>query len=224
MGTGAPTAMITATVMTDKLHILAQWFSPAFPVGAFAWSHGLEWAITVGEIHDGASLQAWLEVLLGQGSGRNEAIFLSLAYRADDPAPVAELARAYAFGAVRLAESEALGAAFVEAVNTLHGLALRPMPYPVAVGVAAHLCALPLKETLRYALHAFIANLVGVAVRFVPLGQSEGQKVLTALFALIDQVAEEALEADEAALGGSAIRADLAALQHETLTTRIFRS
>ncbi len=220
MATGALMAM----PMSEHLHVLAQWFSPAFPVGAFAWSHGLEWAISAGDIRDAESLRDWLEVLLSHGSGRNEAILLSLAYRAEDPAPVAELARAFAFGAERLAESEAQGTAFVAAINALYDSDLPPMPYPVAVGAAARMRALPLEETLRYGLHAFAANLVGAAVRFVPLGQSEGQQVLAALFSVIDALAEEALGADEAALGGAAIRADLAALHHETLTTRIFRS
>ena len=224
MGTGARMATITGTAMTDPLHILAQWFSPAFPVSAYAWSHGLEWAISAGDITDAVTLQAWLEAILRHGSGRNDAILMKLAFDAPDPEPIAELARAFAFGRERLAETEAQGAAFTDAVNALYGLALPQMPYPVAIGTAARALDLPLRPTIRYALHAFTANLTGAAMRFMPMGQSDGQRVLADLFALIDTVAEEARGADEADLGGSAIRADLAALQHETLPTRIFRS
>ncbi len=228
MAMAAPMGMITVstgTAMTpDPLHVFAQWFSPAFPVGAFAWSHGLEWAISAGDVTSAAALEHWLRDLLRFGSGRNEAILLKLAHEAPDPAPVAELARAFAFGAERLAETETQGAAFVQAVNGLHRLDLAPMPYPVAVGAAARAMGLPLAATLRHALHGFTANLVGAAMRFMPLGQAEGQGVLAALFPTIDQVAGAALEADERALGGSAIRADLASLCHETMTTRIFRS
>ncbi len=225
MGTITGSTVSTGTAMnTNPLHVFAQWFSPAFPVGAFAWSHGLEWAISQGEIRDKATLESWLEVLLREGAGRNDAIFLKLAYEARDPAPVAELARAFAFGGERLAETEAQGRAFVETVNALYGWDMVSMPLPVALGQAARRKHLPIDATLRYFLHAFSANLISAAVRFMPMGQGDGQAVLTALFAVMDDVAQAARRADEAALGGSAIRADLAALQHETLTTRIYRS
>ncbi len=228
MGMGARTDMImgmtTGIPMADRLHLLAQWFSPAFPLGAFAWSHGLEAAIACGEIGDADSLRDWLETLLVQGSGRNDAILIKLAHEAADPAPVAELARAFAFGAERLAETEAQGRAFTATVNALYGWEMAPLPLPVALGQAGRRMEVAPEPLLRHALHAFTANLVSAAVRFMPLGQSDGQAVLAGLFAVIDRVVREALTASAGDLGGAAIRADLAALQHETMTTRIFRS
>src|SRR5262245_14292685 len=58
------------------------WLSPAFPTGSYSYSHGIEWAVEAGQIHDRKSLVDWLESDLRYGSGRNEAIFFSLAWRA----------------------------------------------------------------------------------------------------------------------------------------------
>jgi urease accessory protein len=58
------------------------WLSPAFPVGAFAYSHGLEWAYEAGDVTDAASLQAWLTDLLEHGAARNDGILFAEAYRA----------------------------------------------------------------------------------------------------------------------------------------------
>ncbi len=229
MTTGIITGTVTGTAMTmtDPLHVFAQWFSPAFPLGAFAWSHGLEWAIEAGEVGDGEALAAWLEDLLRHGSGRADAVLLSLALRAPGAGALAELdelACALAFGAARRAETREQGAAFVRMVNALYGWQMAPMALPVAVGAAAARLGLPGEATLRHALHAFAANLVSAAVRLVPLGQSDGQRVLAGLFPVIDHVARHALTADEDDLATSALRADLAALRQETMTTRIFRS
>ena len=90
MITSTGTAIRTATTMiTDapKLLRLQSWFSPAFPIGAFSYSHGLEWAVEEGSVTDRASLLAWLEADLRHGSGRAEAMFLAQAWRAAQAAP-----------------------------------------------------------------------------------------------------------------------------------------
>ncbi len=221
MGMGAPmgTAMDSAA-----LHKLTQWLSPTYPVGAFSYSHGLEWAISAGDIADAATLEAWLRDILTLGSGRNDAILLAHAYRTDSPAEIAELATALNPSAERLLETEAQGAAFAKTTRAIWPDDLPDMPYPVAVGTAARQHGLPLAETLSLYLHAFAANLVSAAVRFLPLGQTEGQAVLCALFPTIDTIATEALTATLDDLGGCAFRADMASMHHETLKTRIFRS
>src|SRR5262245_31376827 len=78
-----------STIMNDDdsapslLALLRQqsWLSPTFPTGAYSYSHGLEWAIEAGDVHDRESLVDWLEADLCHGSGRNEAIFFSQAWR-----------------------------------------------------------------------------------------------------------------------------------------------
>jgi len=209
------------------LHKLTQWLSPAYPVGAFSYSHGLEWVISEGGVSDAASLKAWLLDVLTQGSGRNDAILLAHAYRADTPAAladIAELAAALCPSAERLLETTAQGAAFAKTTRAIWQADLPDMPYPVAVGAAARQHSLPLEDTTLLYLHAFAANLVSAAVRFVPLGQTDGQKVLSELFETIDTTTTHAQFATLDDLGGCAFRADMASMHHETQTTRIFRS
>ncbi len=204
--------------ITD-LHKLLQWFSPGYPVGAFAYSHGLEAVISEGGITDAAGLKHWLRDILRHGAGRNDAIFLVAAYRGVKD--VRELSLAYNPSAERRLETTAQGAAFWRLTQGGHE---KGLTYPVAVGYAAKAQGLPLPETVAAYLHGFCANLVSAAVRFVPLGQTEGQAVLAGLFATIDVVCEAALEASLEDLGGYAFRADMASMQHETLKTRIFRT
>src|SRR5262249_2354828 len=74
---------------------LQNWLSPAFPIGSYSYSHGLEWAVEAGQVHDRKSLVDWLEADLCYGSGRNEAIFFHAAWRGavnDDRATLFELA------------------------------------------------------------------------------------------------------------------------------------
>ncbi len=206
---------------------LTQWLSPGYPVGAFSYSHGLEWVISQGEISTPAQLRGWLTDILTHGAGRNDAIFLAHAYRADTPAAlaeVAELAVAFSPSKERVLETTAQGAAFAKVTRAVWPADLPDMPYPVAVGAAARQHDLPLADTAALYLHAFVANLVSAAVRFMPLGQTDGQAVLSSMAGLIDQTAEAALGASLDDLGGCALRADMASMLHETLPTRIFRT
>ena len=215
-GTGAITHMTDPTA----LQTLLAWFSPAFPVGSYSYSHGLEQAIADGEITDAASAGAWIADVIAHGAGRNDAILLALAYSGQD---VADLAAALAGSAERHHETAAQGAAFARIVSAIHA-PLAAAPYPVAVGRAARVANLPLPATLTAFLQGFAANLIAACVRFVPLGQTEGQALLAHLMPLIARIATEAATADESDLGGACLRGDLAAIRHETLDTRIFRT
>ena len=206
---------------------LARWLSPAFPTGAFAFSHGLEALVAAGRMQDASDLQAWLEDILTYGAGRNDAILLAASWRAADEAARAELAAlalALASGAERAEETRAQGAAFTATLAASGEMRLPPWPLPVAVGAAARTAQLPLSETLLLFLQSFATNLATIAVRHVPLGQSQGQAVLAELAPLITRLAEEASTGTLDDLGGCALAADLASLEHETMQTRIFRS
>ncbi|MEZ5716156.1 MAG: urease accessory UreF family protein [Paracoccaceae bacterium] len=164
--------------------MLAQWLSPAFPVGAFGYSHGLERAVATGAVRDGESLLDWLETVLRHGAGRNDALFLAAAYRAADAEAVVAIdqhARAFSSTRERLLESLAQGAAFARAVAAVWGHALPPLAYPVALGRAARLEGLPFLPTSALYLQTFAANLVGAAQRLAPVGQTEGQAITRAL-------------------------------------------
>ncbi|MDE3078620.1 MAG: urease accessory protein UreF [Paracoccaceae bacterium] len=203
---------------------LGQWLSPAFPVGGFAYSHGLEWAISAGLIRDAASAQAWLEGVLAEGAGRVEAILLAQALRGADGADLAALAEALAPSRERWQEAAEQGAAFLRATNALTGTDWPEMPLAVAVGVAARPLGLPPETVIAFYLQAFAGNLVQAAVRFVPLGQTEGQAVIAALRPLILRLAEAAARAGIDEIGSGALASDMAALHHETMDVRIFRT
>lgn len=209
---------------TEAIQILAAWLSPAYPVGAYSYSHGLEWAIEAGDVATPAALEAWVADLLAHGAGRSDAILLRAAHAAPDPAPVAELAAALAPSAERLLETTQQGAAFARVTSAAWGVALDPAPYPVALGRAARLMDLPVDLTATLFVQAFAANIVSAGVRLIPIGQTDGQRITAALMPLAARVAAETAGLALDDLGGSAARADIAAMLHETQRTRLYRS
>ena len=208
--------------MTTDLLTLAQWLSPAYPVGAFAYSHGLETAIADGHVTDAETLQSWLTDLLTQGSAQSDAVLLARAYRTDDPAETNADARAFAASAERLREAENQGAAFAATTRAVWQIDLPDLLYPVAVGRAAKLKGLDLEQTTALYLHAFVSNLTSAAIRLVPLGQTEGQQVIAALAPLCEETATKALT--EETLWSNTWASDIAAMRHETQEPRLFQS
>jgi urease accessory protein len=215
---------MAATGTDAALLSLAQWLSPAFPVGGYTFSQGLEWAIATGEVTSAADLGRWLGDTLEHGAGRCDAILLGLALR--DAAPLqdlADLAAALAPARERRMETEAQGTAFAAAMAAL-GRAVPAVAYPLAVGVAARGLGLPAGQVAALWLQAWAGNLVQIAVRLVPLGQGEGQAVLAGLQPPILRIAAEAATAGPEALGSAAFMADLAAMHHETMEVRLCRT
>jgi urease accessory protein len=210
------------------LRLLA-WLSPSFPTGAYAYSHGIEWAVECGAITDGDTLREWLADILSHGSGRNDAILLRHAHRAAADAAalheLADLAAAIASSRERRMETQDQGTAFIAAAAAWQPPELpASVAYPVAVGALAGSHRIDEDATAAAYLQAFAANLISAAVRLVPLGQSAGLRVLAALEPVILRVAEASRTATLDDLGGCAFRSDLAAMHHETQYTRLFRS
>lgn len=204
---------------------LVQWLSPAFPTGGFAYSHGMEQVIADGTIGSGADLERWLGGVLRHGAGRQDAILLALSLREGaDHAALAAYARALAASSERLSETCEQGAALARAVAAVTGRAVAAGPLPVVLGQAAAGLGLPVAQVVGLYLHAFTSNLVSAAVRFVPLGQNEGQAVLAALHAPIEALAAEAAVAGLDDIASAAFAADLAAMRHETMDVRIFKT
>jgi urease accessory protein len=221
------------------LYRLMAWLSPSYPVGAFSYSSGIEWAVEAGDIKDAATLKDWLAVMMERGSGICDAIFLAHAHRAavaqDEKAlrDIAELAAAFAPSKERHLETTAQGRAFIEATRAAWPcdaleLLLKswsgPIAYPVAAGVAAAGHGIAVEPALHAFLHAVAANWISAGVRLIPLGQTDGQRVLAALEPVIAATAERALVSSPDDLGSAAFRADLASMRHETQYTRLFRS
>lgn len=215
----------TITVMrTEQLLTLTQWLSPAYPVGAFAWSHGLERAVSRGDVSDAAGLADWLQAVLENGAGQSDAILLCAAHGADDVAPVAELAAALSPSQERRMETMQQGAAFAATTRAVWDFDLPDMAYPVAVGRAASLAGLPLEQVVQVWLQAFVSNLVQCAQRLLPLGQTAGQRILHQLSPVITAVGQEALGASLDDIGSATFAVDTASMQHKTQYARIFRS
>lgn len=209
------------------LHALHALASPAFPTGAFAYSHGLETAMADGRVRTAEDARAWIDGVLCHGAGRNDAILLVAAARAADEAArdaVSALAEALAASAERHEETMAQGRAAAETAARLYGTDPSARPLPIVWGQVVVAQALPLGPAVDLYLHGFVANLVSAATRFLPLGQTEGQRVLHALFPAMEAVAVAALGAGLDDLGGAAFAAELDAFEHETLQPRIFRT
>ncbi|WP_262332335.1 urease accessory protein UreF [Bosea sp. BH3] len=222
------------TIMTDATTLarLMTWLSPAFPVGAFAYSHGLERAIHDGLIADRLALVAWLHALLEHGSGWNDAVLLAETWRrtsaGEDIAEVAELGEAMAGSRERHMETTLQGGAFVDAMTSWGTVELADgegaMPYPVAVGTASARHAVRLEEALVAYLHAFASNLVQASVRLVPLGQRDGVAALAALEPVVLRTARRASASTLDDLGSCTLIADIMSMNHETQYSRVFRS
>lgn len=217
----------------DTLPLLV-WLSPAFPVGGFAFSHGLEAATEAGLVNDAGTLKAWLDDLLAHGSMRQDAVLLAAAWDAaaeGDGAALAEanaLALALCASGERRLETTTMGHAFVTTLRACWpaaapaGFMAEDVAYPVALGAASALQGLPLADTVAAFLAATVGNLVSAALRLSVIGQTDGQRVTAAALPAIRALAAVATTLDH--LGACAFRSDLAALQHETQYSRLFRS
>ena len=213
-----------------RLLRLLTWLSPAFPTGAFGFSHGLETAIRDDAVTDVRTLTGWIAALLEHGSAWSDAVLVKAAWVAvtheDHVAldEVAELAEALAPSVERRRETMSQGEAFLTAVAAWSPPPILRAPYPVALGAAAGAAGVPLEPALTAWLHAFSANLVSVAVRAVPLGQSDALQVLAALEPVILRTANRAAASTLDDLGSASIASDVASMRHETLNGRLFGS
>jgi urease accessory protein len=221
------------------LYRLLTWLSPSFPVGAFSYSSGIEWAVEVRDIVDAPSLQDWLSCMLTDGPGFCDGVLLAHAHRAASAGSdaalrgVAELAAAFVPSRERQLETSAQGRAFVDiarAAWNCDGLDQMvsscdgAIVYPVAVGLVSAAHGIRLAPTMQAFLHAMTSNWISAAARLVPLGQTDSQRVLAGLEPVVAGTAGRALGALLDDLGSATIRADLASMRHETQYTRLFRT
>ncbi|MCB1540117.1 MAG: urease accessory protein UreF [Rhodoblastus sp.] len=219
--------------------LLTIWLSPSFPVGAFAYSHGLEWAAEAGDVRDEASLVAWLKDLVEHGGAHADAVLLAAALRAttardaDALRETNDLALALAPSAERRLETAQQGRSFHAAIAAAWSTPsidwaseqlTDEIAYVIAVGIAcaAHDIA-PRRACEAFAL-GFVANLVSAAVRLSVIGQTQGQRALAALAAPVAALGASAAQASLDDLGSAAFRSDIASMRHETQYSRLFRS
>jgi urease accessory protein len=221
------------------LYRLMTWLSPAFPVGAFSYSSGIEWAVEAGDIVDAASLRNWLASMLADGSGFCDGVFLAQTHRAASSGDhvalreIAELAAAFVPSRERQLETSSQGRAFIDIARTAwncDGLDQMiaacdgAIVYPVAGGRVSAAHGIPLAPTMHAFFHALASNWISAGARLVPLGQTDSQRVLALLEPVVVATGQRALNASLDDLGSATFRADLASMRHETQYTRLFRS
>jgi urease accessory protein len=202
---------------------LQTWFSPAFPTGAFSYSHGMESAIQNNLVKDAGSLKSWIDSLLSYGSGRNDGLFLKAAY--EGFAEANDLCLASCGSKERLLETMELGQAFSRVVRASYDVNLPDgMAYPVAVGVTAKQIDLDLALTLQSYLQAFASNLISVGIRTIPIGQQAGQDCLIGLYPVIEHMTKKIRSESLNELGAATFVSDLMAMKHENSVPRIYRT
>jgi len=220
---------------TSDLYRLLSWLSPSYPVGAFSYSHGLEYAVETGCVRTTEDVSDWVATVLLQGTGRVDGVLFREAYSAAGAAnwdhldEIVDLGNAFQATSEFALETRAQGNAFIKA--TLAAWPADAMTrieagtvYPVAVAVACAAHNIALETALHGYFHAFAANLVSAAVRLVPLGQTDGQLAIAALAEAVSQAQDQALTIPLDNIGSAAPLIDLASMHHETQYTRLFRS
>ncbi|MFT8563940.1 MAG: urease accessory UreF family protein [Acetobacter orientalis] len=213
---------------------LLSWVSPAFPTGGYAYSHGLEWAVEQGYVHNVAALMAWVETLLQHGSLGNDLILLNAAWLAGDDnvrlAEIAEFACACASSRERYEETIYQGEAFLKAAHVWQAMPPKAefegtrWPLPVAQGMVFYKGGVAQRQALLAGGYAAIAALVSAAVRLVPLGQTDGLRALEGLELALIAAANKAQKQTLDDIGSACFASDLAAMHHETQETRLFRT
>ena len=215
---------------------LQSWLSPAFPVGAFSYSHGLEWAVDEGIVRNRDSLIAWLEGEIAHGSLFADAAFFAQAWESDSIHEIAALAASMRGSAELALEAESQGRAFLLVLHgawpnaaldrlaeTLERADVAPTP-PIVAGVAAKACGAPQSSATALYLQSTVANLISAAVRLVPLGQTDGQRATASLEPAILAATDRALACPPDEIGSAGVMVDIATMRHEIQYTRLFRS
>jgi urease accessory protein len=211
---------------------LMAWLSPAFPVGSFAYSGGLERAVHDGLAHDAPSLERWIAALLARGAVWNDAVLLAESHRvhghAASLAAVAEVAEALAGSRERHQETMLLGDAFLTAARAWPAAVFEKLPravaYPVAIGAVAGAHGVAIEKATAAFLHAFVSQAVSAGIRLGVAGQRDAVGILAGLESDIAVTAGRAAASTLDDLGSATIQADIMSLRHETQTTRLFRS
>jgi urease accessory protein len=221
------------------LYRLMTWLSPSYPLGAFSYSHGLEFAVESAMVRDRASLGAWVATAVAARAGRSDGALLSGAWSAvarerpsrarRDYRACPSLARHRGDGAReprpgrRLSRHDANGLA---ASAARRASAAPPRRGGAAGGGGDRGGGAGRTARCRaYCLSPrFATTLVSAGGRLIPLGQSDGQRVIAELEGVVADAAETVLVSPLGEIGTAAPPLDWCSMRHETQYTRLFRS
>ncbi len=222
-----------------RLVRLLQLASPTLPVGAYSYSQGLESAVDSGNVRDAGSAKAWLFELLEHAMARMEApIFLRLvdAWRHEDAQAVDHwntLLLASRETAEFRAETAQMGYSLARLLIDIGALdersmtalrALEECTFATAFALAAAKWEISGEDALLAYLWAWLENQVMAAVKAVPLGQTDGQRLLHAIGGRLDDIAARAATLDDDDLGSYVPGLAVLSSRHETQYSRLFRS
>jgi urease accessory protein len=212
-------------IEATQLLLLLNWMSPAFPIGSFAYSHGLEQVIASGDVANAENLEAWIGDVISHGSAHTDAVLFARCWH-DDAATLNALALALAGSAERYQETVALGRNFSVAAQVWHSVEFPggDLAYPIAAGLTCRAAGIDCHSALLAFVQGFCASMVSVAVRLVPLGQTRGLQVLRNLSSGIEAAAEQAHGASQDDIGSNCLLAEIAAMKHEYSSPRVFRT
>ena len=215
------------TAMTTSRLRLYQLVSPALPVGAFSYSEGLEVLVQQGLLTDGPAVAAWLEAELRRGALAVEAASLPgllVAQEAELRERDGWLLALREAPEVR-AQQRQMGGSLL---RLLLDLGFAPpaldLAWPVAFALAGLALEIPAAELVEAYLFGWVANQLSAAVRLVPLGSTEAQRLQLALAPLVAERAQALAVADPDQLWSGGVGAGLAQLRHAELYSRLFRS
>ena len=211
---------------------LLQLASPALPVGAYSYSGGLEAAIEDGVVHDAASAERWIGDVLEFSVARMEApiLFRFICFfnqqNLDEIEKLNELLLASRETAELRAETVQMGYSMNRLLKDLEvgGVPVEEPSFPAAYAHAASHWKIEPAAALQAYLWAWIENQVMAAVKAIPLGQTDGQRILLSLGKILPRLVEKAAEMKDQDLGNFAPGLALLSSRHETQYSRLFRS
>ena len=224
---------------TDSSLLQLMWLaSPALPIGGFSYSEGLEAAVDSARVATEAEASAWLLDQLQLSLARGDLAVLAkamAAWRRDDRARIAEL-NAWVLqtreSSELRAQAEQMGRSLLEwlrnhttaGAGQINALAALQPTYPLAFALAAAATQATVREGLLSYAFGWAENMVQATIKSVPLGQSAGQRILSALTAAIPAAVEQALGLSDSERQAFSPMLAILSAQHEVQYSRLFRS
>ena len=203
-------------------HTLTQWLSPSYPIGAYNFSQGLEYAVKASLVYNEETLTDWLSENLERGYFWNDAIFVKLSFfiETDDQLEkLVELINAFSTSKARLDEQILQGKAFSKVTPNS-----KDAPYPISLGISAKNYDMKIEEVIPLYLQSCLSNIISVAQRLLPIGQTEAVKILRDLFPKIEEVSKLVLRSSETDILSSCYLTDSCSIFQETIDGKIFKS
>ena len=204
----------------DPLQILQIWFSSSFPVGSYAYSHGLEALIDDDKIKNRDHVREYLEALLFYGSLRNDYIFLKSVYVGEE---INDLILASASSKERHIEMIDMGNSFRKIMKDSWELVLEEnTSFVYCISKAALHFNIKFDDLIKFYLQSYISNLINVCVKHIPMSQKDGQILNVNFIDQIQKFLDQSYQLTLKDIGTSFFIGDIFAIKHENLDSRIY--